>query len=111
MSYIESVKYKCDHCGFECNSDEGDGDLGWFHSAENPYGVLPFDIETEDLCPNCVSELKQWLRAGPQHEDERQRLKAQESVHRTRMIERQTLMRHPAQNKLKRVLDIMDRDD
>jgi hypothetical protein len=101
MSAIESITYKCDHCGFSTKSDEGDGDLGWLHA--NGFmgwegGSVLVIGDSVDLCPNCVSELKAWLRAGPQHEEYRRQLKAQESVADTRRKERMALSRHPAQN-------------
>lgn len=101
MSVIESKTYKCDHCGFSVKDDEGDGDLGWAHI--NGFtgwanGEIMFVGDSVDLCPNCVSELKTWLRAGPQHEEYRRQQKAAESVRDTRRKERMALSRHPAGN-------------
>lgn len=106
MSAIESIKYCCDHCGFECVTDQGDGDLGWYHSNEHVSSMLfeTMDHGT-DLCPNCVNELKIWLRAGPQHEEYRRALKATASVADTRHRERIALARHPAGNRKMPVFD------
>lgn len=96
MSAIQETIYKCDHCGFTCNDQEGDGDLGWEHAHYGGLGAfVGFEV---DLCPNCVSELKAWLRAGPQHEEYRRQLQAHESVADTRRREKMALTRHPAGN-------------
>lgn len=102
MSVVESKDYKCDHCGFSCNNLEGDGDLGWYHPDSESYfraGLGDIMGIQADLCPNCVSELKSWLRAGPQHEEYRRQLLAQESVRDTKLRERAALSRHPASNR------------
>lgn len=92
MSAIQSISYQCDHCGFICKSDEGDGDKDWLHADRIPYGL---DIHDFDLCPNCVSELKAWFRAGPQHAEERKRQQMAAALSGTK---RREFARHGAGN-------------
>lgn len=96
MSEIRSTTYQCDHCGFTVRSGKGDGNLGWLHADDYSMGG---DFPSVDLCPNCVSELKTWLRAGPQHAEERERIAKAESLLGSRKAERMALARHPAGNR------------
>lgn len=94
MSKMHTVEVRCDHCGFEAKMEAGDQTAGWLTVG----GYLALDVPEFDLCPNCLSDLKEWLRAGPQHAEERERIKREVSVRSGRYAERLALSRHPASN-------------
>ncbi|QHB37477.1 hypothetical protein PP339_gp073 [Mycobacterium phage Onyinye] len=96
MSAIHSVTYQCDHCGFKVEVSSGMDDAGWIHDYD--YGSTGVVSGSTDLCPNCVNELRAWLRAGPQHAEERERVNRNKALKERRRTERFALTRHPAGN-------------
>lgn len=94
MSQIHKMEVQCDHCGVYAHQD-GNGTEGWNIDGElmAEYGA--------DLCPNCLSELKAWFVAGPQHAAMREQMAKQQAITAAKQYERNAFRRHPASNRLK----------